>query len=165
MPPIDLKAIHWGDTVSRASSPLWTFSYASRAIWSFDAASLDYILAGARARNRTLGVASRLVHWDNWFFQVLEGPRDQLLAIFDCFIAGADIHNRLILAGQGALDRRTIDRDLAIDIRVLEETAEANRMAACVADLLSDDLSARSESAGTRLCEALRRTPVLEPLG
>jgi Sensors of blue-light using FAD. len=57
--------------------------YVSTAAWAMNENDLNIILDGARANNRKLGVTGLLLHIDQGFLQVLEGPREAVLKIFE----------------------------------------------------------------------------------
>jgi hypothetical protein len=62
---------------------MFQLMYASTAAWTMDRGDLNDILDVSRANNRRLGVTGLLLHLDHGFLQVLEGPKDAVLAVFD----------------------------------------------------------------------------------
>jgi len=61
---------------------MFQLMYVSTASWTLDNADLGAILDVSRANNRRLGVTGILLHLDHGFLQILEGPKDAVLAIF-----------------------------------------------------------------------------------
>ncbi len=60
---------------------LYNLVYCSRATAGVDAAAVDRIIATARRRNPEYGITGMLVFGSGIFFQWLEGPRDNVLAL------------------------------------------------------------------------------------
>jgi hypothetical protein len=56
--------------------------YVSSATWPMNNEDLNRILDMSRANNRRLGVTGLLLHIDQGFLQVLEGPKDAVLMLF-----------------------------------------------------------------------------------
>jgi hypothetical protein len=57
--------------------------YVSTSSWPMADADLDAILDISRERNRILGVTGMLLHLDQGFLQVLEGPKEAVLDTFE----------------------------------------------------------------------------------
>lgn len=56
--------------------------YVSAASWPMSSGDLNAILDVSRANNRRFGVTGLLLHIDHGFLQVLEGPKEAVMAIF-----------------------------------------------------------------------------------
>lgn len=56
--------------------------YVSTAAWPMNDGDLDTILAHSRKNNSRLGVTGLLLHIDQGFLQILEGPREAVLIVF-----------------------------------------------------------------------------------
>jgi len=56
--------------------------YVSSATWPMNNEDLNRILDISRANNRRLSVTGLLLHIDQGFLQVLEGPKDAVLTLF-----------------------------------------------------------------------------------
>lgn len=143
-----------------SDDPLWRFAYQSRSARPFGREELNDLVRGAALRNATLGVTSMLVHWDRSFFQVLEGPRETVLAILDCFVLPASAHSRFILAHQAPCDRRLFGNS-PIKTRRLHGSDEIRSIERAVSELLAADRLDDAETVLTRLSWVLRQAPRL----
>ena len=66
-----------------ASGPCYRLIYRSHSkLAANDEAGLADILKVARAKNAALGVTGALMLYDDWFAQVLEGPQDNVEALY-----------------------------------------------------------------------------------
>ncbi len=61
---------------------MYQLVYVSTASWPMTNGELNAILDISRAKNRRLGVTGMLLHLDNGFLQVLEGPKPAVLEVF-----------------------------------------------------------------------------------
>jgi hypothetical protein len=75
--------------------------YTSTANPEFSAADIDRLLAGARARNRTIGVTGMLVFHDGTFLQALEGEQRAVNDVF-ASVRGDARHRDITLLHRGA---------------------------------------------------------------
>jgi Sensors of blue-light using FAD len=71
--------------------------YTSAANQEFSSAELERLLAGARRRNRTVGVTGMLVFHDGIFLQALEGETRAVNEIFVSILADARHHDVTVL--------------------------------------------------------------------
>lgn len=74
--------------------------YTSTASLEFSAADLERLVAGARTRNRTLGVTGMLVFHDGRFLQALEGEKRAVNEIF-ASIRGDARHRDVMVLHRG----------------------------------------------------------------
>ncbi len=75
---------------------LWRLLYRSVESYEMDAADLLKLLFDARAYNREHGITGLLLHHDGNFMQVLEGPRPQVLGLYQQ-ISADPRHHRVVL--------------------------------------------------------------------
>ena len=77
---------------------VWCLSYISKDLTNGDAAEIGKILEHSRRNNRRAGVGGFLVQFNGWFFQVLEGPKEAVEALYER-IAGDPRHGavRIVL--------------------------------------------------------------------
>ncbi len=61
---------------------MYQLVYVSTAAWQLSLQDLNAILDASRRNNRRLGVTGLLLHLDNGFLQVLEGPKEAVLGVF-----------------------------------------------------------------------------------
>lgn len=62
---------------------LWRLVYLSTAVENFDARSLNSMIEAAAAKNSRLDITGLLMFAGGRFMQVLEGPKEAVLALFD----------------------------------------------------------------------------------
>jgi hypothetical protein len=86
---------------------IWELSYYSASALHEPSKDLQRIVETAAARNRHLGVTGMLVYWNESFFQVLEGRRSALEALYQDYIAPSRAHTNIIRAHQGAIVQRS----------------------------------------------------------
>ncbi len=143
--------------------PLWTLTYLSRQPETVDLYRLNWALAGTRSSDPILAVSSMLVQWEDWFVHVIEGPRDQVLAFFSGFVAGADEESNVILAHQGPVERRTIDPSVPVDVLVAEKPSAIGAVEDVVRSVLTVDPPAEKRSVADLLYDVVARaaTPTL----
>ncbi len=70
---------------------------------------LAEILRVARARNAERGITGALMFYDRWFAQALEGPRAEVMALFDRIRADPR-HEAVQVAAQGDVAGRVFSR-------------------------------------------------------
>lgn len=75
--PLDDERRHGGDAL------LYMLSYCSRATAGVGDADIERILVSARRRNPMLGITGVLVYGSGVFFQMLEGPRENVRRLMD----------------------------------------------------------------------------------
>ncbi len=107
---------------------LWSLTYVADRAEPADVYRLHWALVGAQPTDGDLDVASVLVPWKGQFVHVLEGPRDQVLAVFDGVVFGSDRERGVILADQGPIGRRSIDPAQVLDIRGTANAYEAEQV-------------------------------------
>jgi len=83
--------------------------YVSTAAWPMQNGDLNAILDVSRANNSRLGVTGLLLHIDQGFLQVLEGPRDAVMTVF------ASIQRDLRHIGLRVLVQQETDERLFVD--------------------------------------------------
>ena len=71
------------ETQDPATGPLYTLSYASTATSKFGTADLLDLLKQARRANSQHGITGLLLHRDGTFLQVLEGPKSEVLTLYE----------------------------------------------------------------------------------
>jgi len=62
---------------------MYRLVYVSASAWAMSFDDLNAILDASRDNNRKLGVTGMLLHMDNGFLQVLEGPKEAVLEIYE----------------------------------------------------------------------------------
>ncbi len=93
------------DGVPDDGTSLYCLSYVSTQSHPMDNDALLSLLTHARERNESLGITGLLLHREDSFFQVLEGGREDVLAVF------ADIdkdsrHQRIEVVTEGYVGER-----------------------------------------------------------
>jgi hypothetical protein len=78
---------------------LYNLVYCSRATAGVDDAAVARIVASARRRNPAMGITGLLVFGSSIFFQWLEGPRDNVLALMDTLKADPR-HDQVVTLSQ-----------------------------------------------------------------
>ncbi|MEJ2530705.1 MAG: BLUF domain-containing protein [Halioglobus sp.] len=85
--------------------PLYRLGYVSTQTRPMEAGDLIDLLNVARDANRELGVTGMLLHREDSFFQVIEGTRENVLALFEK-ICGDPRHQRVEVLFQEPTGRR-----------------------------------------------------------
>lgn len=70
----------WGIT---GNTLMLQLVYVSSSTWAMSFEDLNAILDASRENNRRSGVTGMLLHLDHGFLQILEGPRDAVMDIFN----------------------------------------------------------------------------------
>ena len=94
-----------------AATPLYMLVYRSHSLVAPERTDteLAHILRGARAKNAALDVTGALMLYDSWFAQVLEGPEQAVLALFER-IKADHRHNGVEVLEQGLTPARAFQR-------------------------------------------------------
>lgn len=110
---------------------LSTLIYRSRAVQSMTAEDLDDLLTPARARNAALHVTGILLFDGVHFVQLLEGPDDAVVQLFDA-IRRDDAHKNVVflMQDQGPARRFGGDAMAMLDLRELDPQQVSSRILA-----------------------------------
>ncbi len=84
---------------------LWVLLYRSVEAYEMDTADMLKLLLDARSHNLRSGITGLLLHHDGCFMQMLEGPREQVRALYDR-IAVDPRHRDVVLECDAPLDER-----------------------------------------------------------
>ncbi len=102
-------------SAGRALPSLYNIVYCSRASASVDAATVQQILESSRRRNPQGGITGLLVFGSGIFFQWLEGPRDNVLALMALLKTDTRHHTVVQLAsGEEVRERLFPDWDMEL---------------------------------------------------
>jgi len=102
-------------TPGHALPLLYNVVYCSRAAPGVDAAAVERIIESSRRRNPLGGITGLLVFGSGIFFQWLEGPRDNVLALMALLQTDARHHTVVPLAsGEEARERLFPDWDMEL---------------------------------------------------
>lgn len=102
-------------TPGHALPLLYNLVYCSRAAADVDAAAVQRILESSRRRNPQGGITGLLVFGSGFFFQWLEGPRDNVLALMALLKTDARHHTVVALAaGEEVRERLFPDWDMEL---------------------------------------------------
>lgn len=93
------------DGPAGAPASLYHLGYCSTVSASLAAAELIGLLQSARRRNQELDVTGLLLHREDSFFQIIEGSRDNVLAVFDR-IRSDPRHQRITVLFEGPATHR-----------------------------------------------------------
>lgn len=84
---------------------LYQLSYVSSAVYWMEQAELETLLEQARPNNHRLGVTGMLLYADGAFIQVLEGPRDSVLALYERILEDKR-HTHALVIYEGSASER-----------------------------------------------------------
>lgn len=62
---------------------MYQLLYVSTAAWTLSPHDLNDILDVSRENNRRLGITGMLLHMDNGFLQILEGPKETVMEVYN----------------------------------------------------------------------------------
>ncbi len=131
------------------SEELHRVVYLSSATQHFPPEALEELLVGAREANGAIGVTGVLIYHDGSFLQVLEGPRERVMATVDKIKADPRHAGVIILENRACL--RTTFPDWSMGYLGVDELTDGQREGYF-------ELSAAARGAGTlALC---RNTPI-----
>ena len=142
-------------TDAEGRDTLWSLTYVTERCEPGDVYRLHWALVGAQPNGAALEVASVLVQWADRFVHVLEGPREQVLAVFDGFVLGGEREGSVFLADQGPISSRSIDPAQVLDIRGTASAHEADRVERAVLEILTSDCAAGRPSAADLILSVL----------
>ncbi|WP_439106980.1 BLUF domain-containing protein [Congregibacter sp.] len=94
-----------GDVESLQEFTLYSLGYVSTQTRPLDNEQMLSILEGARETNAKLGVTGVLLHRQDSFFQVLEGAREEVKALFDKICTDSR-HERVEIVTEGPIRNR-----------------------------------------------------------
>lgn len=94
-----------GDSVPDSGSALYCLSYVSTQVGGMSNEALLGILEQARENNARLGITGLLLHRGESFFQVLEGGRDEVKALY-AMISSDPRHQRIEVVTEGPVAAR-----------------------------------------------------------
>ncbi|MCI5065127.1 BLUF domain-containing protein [bacterium] len=80
--------------------------YLSVSRWRLDTRELVQLLCTAREKNRALNVSGMLLYRDDYFLQVLEGPKKPVQLVFNC-IQKDQRHHHIVKLGEGHIPERS----------------------------------------------------------
>lgn len=112
---------------------LYSVVYCSRAAAGLGDADVDRILESARRRNPILGITGVLVCGGGVFFQMLEGPRDNVGRLMDLLRGDARHHSIMVLSEMEEMRERLFpswDMELATTEHIREVLLDARQDAA-----------------------------------
>lgn len=131
------------------SEDLHRVVYLSSATQSFPPEALEELLVAAREANTANGVTGVLIYHDGSFLQVLEGPREKVLAALDAIRADTRHAGIIMLENRACL--RTTFPDWSMGYLGVDDFSDAQREGYF-------ELSAAARGSGTlALC---RNTPI-----
>lgn len=87
--------------------------YTSSAFGPFDQATLDEIVEVARRRNGADGITGMLLYHDGNILQVLEGPRENVIACYDRIEKDPRHHGCIVLQSEGVAGRTFAQWEMA----------------------------------------------------
>ena len=94
-----------GDDPAAAAASLYHLGYCSTVSAPLTAADLIGLLQSARRRNQELDVTGLLLHREDSFFQIIEGSRENVLAVFERICADPR-HQRITVLIEGPATHR-----------------------------------------------------------
>ena len=95
------------------STKLYQLAYLSSALAKPSESGLRAILDTSRRNNSTGGITGLLLYHDGNFFQVLEGPKDAVLACYDRIVADPRHHGHIVLLSEKIGQRNFSDWSMA----------------------------------------------------
>jgi len=99
------QAVSAGSDPAAVPASLYHLGYCSTVTASLTAAELIGLLQSARRRNQELDVTGLLLHREDSFFQIIEGSRENVLAVFER-IRTDTRHQRITVLFEGPATHR-----------------------------------------------------------